>query len=43
MENQGNINGPRWLDGRTADGTVGLAPTKDEPFTGTKWRVNLAL
>ena len=35
----GNINGPRWLDGRTGNGTVGLAPRTDPPFTGTKWEV----
>jgi hypothetical protein len=30
----------RWfLDGRTHDGTVGLAPHTDPPFTGTHWRV----
>jgi hypothetical protein len=31
--------GPRWLDGRTADGTVGVAATTEPPFTGTKWEV----
>jgi hypothetical protein len=35
----GDIDGPRWLDGRTADGTVGVAPTTEPPFTGTKWEV----
>ena len=35
----GDIEGPRWLDGRTADGTVGVAPTIEPPFTGTKWEV----
>jgi len=35
----GNIEGPRWLDGRSKDGTVGLAPRTDPPFTGTKWEV----
>jgi len=35
----GDIEGPRWLDGRTADGTVGVAPTTEPPFTGTKWEV----
>jgi len=35
----GDIEGPRWLDGRTADGTVGLASTTEPPFTGTKWEV----
>jgi hypothetical protein len=33
----GDIEGPRWLDGRTADGTVGLAPNRS--FTGTRWQV----
>ena len=35
----GDIEGPRWLDGRTADGTVGVAATTQAPFTGTKWEV----
>jgi hypothetical protein len=35
----GDIEGPRWLDGRTADGTVLLAPNTNEPFTGTRWQV----
>jgi hypothetical protein len=35
----GDIKGPRWLDGRTADGIVGLASTLEPPFTGTKWEV----
>jgi hypothetical protein len=35
----GNIPGPRYLDGRTADGTVGLAPNTSPEFTGTRWRV----
>ena len=36
----GNIPGPlRYLDGRTANGTVGLAPNLTPKFTGTKWRV----
>jgi hypothetical protein len=29
----------RFLDGRTRDGTVGLAPNTDFPFTGTTWQV----
>jgi hypothetical protein len=37
----GDIPGPRWLDGRTADGTVGVAATTEPPFTGTKWEVRL--
>ena len=35
----GTGNGPKWLDGRTADGTVGLAPSTENPFTGTRWEV----
>jgi len=35
----GDIEGPRWLDGRTGDGTVGLAPQLGGGYTGTKWRV----
>ena len=30
----GNIPGPRYLDGRTANGTVGLAPNTSPEFTG---------
>src|SRR5215470_17173693 len=37
----GNIEGPRWLDGRTGNGTVGLAKTTDPPFTGTRWEVKI--
>ena len=35
----GNIPGPRYLDGRTANGSVGLAPNLSPEFTGAKWRV----
>ena len=35
----GDIDGPRWLNGSTAEGTVGVAPTTEPPFTGTKWEV----
>ena len=35
----GNVNGPRYLDGRTADGSVGLAPDLSKKFSGTKWHV----
>jgi hypothetical protein len=36
----GTIEGSRFLDGRTADGTVGLAPTTDQTrFSGTRWQV----
>src|SRR5205085_358152 len=30
---------PVWLDGRTADGTVGLAPNFAPPYTGASWRL----
>ena len=33
-------NGAFWLDGRTQDGSVGLAPTTDPPFTGTRWEAH---
>jgi hypothetical protein len=35
----GTTEGPRWLDGRTGDGTVGLAPATNAPFSGTRWEV----
>jgi hypothetical protein len=34
----GDIEGNRWLDGRTQDGTVGLAPTTTGGYTGTSWQ-----
>ena len=37
----GTVEGPRWLDGRTGNGSVGLAKTTDPPFTGTKWEVKI--
>src|SRR5260370_10663036 len=37
LESLGTIPGSRWLDGRTAAGTVGLAPRFGEPFSGTVW------
>jgi hypothetical protein len=37
----GDIEGPRWLDGRTGNGTVGLASTTQPPFTGTKWEAQM--
>src|SRR5713226_9501111 len=37
LESLGNTPGSRWLDGRTAAGTVGLAPRFGEPFSGTVW------
>jgi hypothetical protein len=35
----GSVPGARYLDGRTADGTVGLAPNVDVPFAGARWQV----
>jgi len=35
----GDVEGPRWLDGRTGDGSVGLVPNTDPSYTGTKWEV----
>lgn len=35
----GHLDGPRWLDGRTQDGSVGLASKTEPPFTGTKWEI----
>ena len=36
----GDVNGPRWLDGRTGNGTVGLAPKMGvKEFSGTQWLV----
>jgi hypothetical protein len=34
---RGELPGNRFLDGRTHDGTVGLAPHTGDPFTGTRW------
>ena len=39
LECLGNIPGPRWLDGRTGDGSVGLAASTSPPFSGTRWEV----
>jgi hypothetical protein len=36
----GSVPGARYLDGRTADGTVGLAPNADVPFTGARWQMS---
>ena len=36
----GDIDGSRFLDGRTQDGSVGLAPNTAGQFTGTRWEVN---
>jgi hypothetical protein len=35
----GNIDGPGFLDGHTADGTVGLAPNTRPHYSGTRWAV----
>ncbi|GAA6622674.1 hypothetical protein [Scytonema sp. NUACC26] len=40
LECLGDKLGPRYLDGRTKDGTVGLAPSFGGMYTGTKWRVD---
>jgi hypothetical protein len=42
LECLGAISDPRfkYLDGRTADGTVGLAPSFGGEFTGARWRVD---
>jgi hypothetical protein len=39
LQCRGKIAGPRWLNGLTKDGTVGLAPNRNLPFTGTSWEV----
>ena len=39
----GQLNGPGkdgFLDGRTLDGTVGLAPETGGVYTGTRWRIS---
>jgi hypothetical protein len=36
LESLGQIPGSRWLDGRTANSTVGLAPNAAFPFTGER-------
>lgn len=35
----GAVNGPRFLDGRTANGSVALVPDLVKPFSGTKWQL----
>jgi len=35
----GDARGPRYLDGRTHDGTVALVPALVKPFSGTKWQI----
>jgi hypothetical protein len=39
LEPLGDYPGPQWLDGRMADGTVGLAPNAGEGYPGTWWMV----
>jgi hypothetical protein len=39
LESLGTIPGSRWLDGRTVQHTVGLAPSFGAPFTGTLWEL----
>src|SRR5687768_13402324 len=39
LECRGHLDGPRMLDGRTHNGTVGLAAATDFPFTGTRWEM----
>ncbi len=34
----GDVEGNRWLDGRTIDSSVGLAPTTTGSYTGTSWQ-----
>lgn len=40
FECQGNIPGNRWLDGRTVQADVKLAPNTSYPYTGTHWLVS---
>lgn len=35
----GDRNGPRYLDGRTHNGTLGLVPGLVKPYSGTKWQI----
>jgi hypothetical protein len=39
LECLGDVPGPRFLDGRTGDGSVGLV-NRLEHFSGTRWRVH---
>lgn len=34
-----STTGPGFVDGRTGDGTVGLAPHTEPPFTGARWEL----
>ncbi len=40
LKSLGDKPGPRYLDGRTHNATVGLAPHAKPPYTGTRWRVS---
>ncbi|AKG23225.1 hypothetical protein [Calothrix sp. 336/3] len=40
LECLGDVPGYRFLDGRTREGTVGLAPSTTGVFTGTRWEMN---
>src|SRR2546421_7314324 len=42
LTNRGTSPGPRVLDGRTGDGSVALAPTSNDAFSGTRWRRRMA-
>jgi hypothetical protein len=35
----GHVKGPRYLDGRTHDGSVALVPDLVKPYSGTKWEL----
>lgn len=37
---RGTLPGDRWLDGKTLEGTVELAPLTAYPYTGTRWRTH---
>jgi hypothetical protein len=39
LECLGSVEGPRFLNGRTAEGTVDLAPSTVPPYTGTLWEM----
>ena len=40
LGNNAEKDGNRYLDGRTGDGTVGLAPKTGGRFTGTMWKLH---
>ncbi|MEH2402308.1 hypothetical protein [Nostoc sp.] len=39
IRSQGTTPGPNYLDGRTGNGTVGLAPNFRGVFTGARWQI----